>query len=560
MAKKAKAGSLWSKVQAAVVVVLVTLLSAVFVLEFGGPQSEGCAAGDRITYAARVHGNVITTGDFEAAYALGNFGQQPLETQRSLGLRELVLQGLVDRALLAREARRMGFNIDEEDVWRRIAEDGTAYLSLAVDAPAHLPQGEIPIPVRNEQGQFDPEVAKRFIQYYLRRNVGEFAQAQMEELLAERARGVLRSTVAVSPREVWDAFVQENERVRVAHVRFSPAHFRAELEPTEAELTAWMGEQADRLDREYQANKHRYTDLEKQVRARHILVSVSGEADEDTRDAAQQKAEDLHAQVVAGADFAELARAESDDPGSAPKGGDLGWNPKGRMVPAFDEAQFALSPGDVSEVVETQFGFHIIRVEEVREGDVPEAEAKREIAERLYREETAEGAARRAAEDALAKLKRGVSLEQLDVDLGGPRASEGDDAEAPEDTRGPNAPRVEESHAFARGENPLPAGRDGSQLANTAFELSKEDPLPEEPLRAGQDFYVLKVLERTHAEREDFTEDEQRRISNRLLERKADEVIRLHVQRLREQAEDDGAVRINPAVLSYGGGAPQEAS
>jgi peptidyl-prolyl cis-trans isomerase D len=554
MPKKPK--SLWSRVQAGVVVVLVTLLSAVFVLEFGGPQSEGCSARDRITYAARVHGRVITTGDFEAAYALGNFGQYPPETQRSLRLREMVLQGLIERDLLAREARRLGFTVDEEDVWRRLAEEGTAYLSLSVDAPSHLPQGEVPIPVRDEKGSFDTETTKRFIQYYLRRNVGEFAQAQMQELLAERMRQVMRATVSVSPQEVWDAFVQDQERVRMAYVRFTPAHYRESLEPTGAQLQAWMDEHAERLEREYQANKHRYTDLEKQVRARHILVRVGAEDGDEAREAARQKAETLHQRVVGGADFEEVARAESDDPGSGPKGGDLGWNPKGRMVSAFDEAQFSMEPGEISGVVESEFGFHIIRVDGVREGDVPKDEALREIAERLYREEGAEAAAKRAADDALGKLAKGMEPADLDVALGGPRPVE--DGETPEDTRGRNAPRVEETHAFARGESPVQGGGDSGALVHQAFQRSEDDPLPEAPVRVGQDYFVFKVLERQRAEREDFTDDEQRRLMNRLVDRKADEAVRLYVQRMVAQAEDEDAVRINPAVLSYGGAAREE--
>jgi peptidyl-prolyl cis-trans isomerase D len=550
-----KKPTLWSRVQAAVVVVLVTLLSAVFVLEFGGPQSEGCAQRDRITYAARVHGTVITTGDFEAAYALGNFSQYPLETQRTMRLREVVLNGLVERSLLARQARDMGFDVSEEEVWRRLAEDGTAYLTLGVDAPATLPQGDVPIPVRDEKGRFDPETTKRFIQYYLRRNVGEFAQGQVEEMLAERVRDVVRSTVSVSPQEVWDAYQRDNDRVRMAYVRFAPAHFRATLEPTDAELATWMKANAERLQREYQANKHRYTDLEKQVRARHILVKVDVDADEAAREAARAKADALRARAAGGADFATLARAESDDPGSAVKGGDLGWNPRGRMVEQFDAAQFSLTPGQVSEVVETQYGYHIIRVDGVREGDVPEEEAKQELADRLYREERAESLAREAATSALSKLKVGTSLEDLDASLGAPAP----DADGP-DPRGPNAPKVEHTYSFTRSDNPLSAGRDSGQLVHQAFQRSEGDPFPSEPVRAGQDFYVFQVLERTRPSREDLIGEVRQRVMTDLLGRKADQALRVYVQRLREQADDDGAIRINPAVLSYGGVASPEAS
>ena len=106
----------------------------------------------------------------------------------------------------------------------------------------------------------------------------------------------------------------------------------------------------------YKAEPERFT-TPAETHARHILI-----AGQD--DAARAKAEKLLAELRAGADFATLAREHSADPGSAAKGGDLGFFPKGKMVPAFEQAAFALKkPGDLSPVVPTQFGFHIIRLE-----------------------------------------------------------------------------------------------------------------------------------------------------------------------------------------------------
>ena len=111
--------------------------------------------------------------------------------------------------------------------------------------------------------------------------------------------------------------------------------------------------------------------------------------------------------------FGALARKYSQDPGSARRGGDLGFHARGRMVAAFEEAEFALQPGQLSDVVETQFGYHVIKVEAVREGDVPEDEAKNEVAERLLRESRGAERARDAATTALARLKAGESLEAI---------------------------------------------------------------------------------------------------------------------------------------------------
>src|SRR5690606_26213959 len=98
------------------------------------------------------------------------------------------------------------------------------------------------------------------------------------------------------------------------------------------------------------------------------------------KEAVRREAEALLARLQGGEDFAALAREHSSDEGSAARGGDLGWFPRGRMVPPFEEAAFGNEPGTlVGELVESQFGFHIIEVLGRREGDVAEDEAKREI-------------------------------------------------------------------------------------------------------------------------------------------------------------------------------------
>lgn len=103
-----------------------------------------------------------------------------------------------------------------------------------------------------------------------------------------------------------------------------------------------------------------------QVRARHILLRVGPDAAQAARDSAQMLASDLRARAAAGEDFAALAEQYSQDPGSAADGGDLGFFGRGQMVAPFEEAAFALDVGEVSDVVETPFGYHIIKLEERR--------------------------------------------------------------------------------------------------------------------------------------------------------------------------------------------------
>ena len=117
-----------------------------------------------------------------------------------------------------------------------------------------------------------------------------------------------------------------------------------------------------------------------QVHARHILIAADPRVPAD-RQKAKQKAEDLLAQLKKGGDFAQLAAQNSDDPGSKTQGGDLSWFQPGQMVPAFDKAAFALKkPNDLSPVVETRFGYHIIQLLERREPQaVPFEQAKNRI-------------------------------------------------------------------------------------------------------------------------------------------------------------------------------------
>ncbi len=121
------------------------------------------------------------------------------------------------------------------------------------------------------------------------------------------------------------------------------------------------------------------------VSARHILIRVNQSASEEEKKEARKKAEDILKRIKAGEDFATLASEFSDDPGSKTKGGDLGYFQRGRMVKPFEDAAFALTPGSVSDIVETQFGFHIIKVEDKKEAVLePYEKVKDKVKDKLY--------------------------------------------------------------------------------------------------------------------------------------------------------------------------------
>lgn len=151
-----------------------------------------------------------------------------------------------------------------------------------------------------------------------------------------------------------------------------------------------------------------------EVRARHILLQVPPDATEAQRDSIRALAESLRQRAVGGADFAALAREYSQDPGSAQEGGDLGFFGRGRMVAPFEEAAFQLEPGDISPVVESPFGYHVIRMEERRQPELGEqreqfrqflvAQAQQE-AEMAYLDSISEAANIQVAEGGLEVIR-----------------------------------------------------------------------------------------------------------------------------------------------------------
>ncbi len=123
--------------------------------------------------------------------------------------------------------------------------------------------------------------------------------------------------------------------------------------------------------------------VSEQVRARHILIALSSDADEAARADALARIEALREELEGGASFAILATQHSEG-ASGPQGGDLGYFGRGTMVPEFEEVAFSLEPGEVSDVVETEFGLHLIKVEDrIAEGDVPLADAAPQIRDYL---------------------------------------------------------------------------------------------------------------------------------------------------------------------------------
>ena len=393
--------------------ILYGLLAALFIL-----WGVGAIGGERRENVAVVYGQAISRRDVEQATAALTRQYEQLLRGRPDLLRGLDLSGqalnqLIEQALLRHEAARLGITVTNADV---------------DDAVMRLPELQ-------QDGRFD----RRRLEAVLRgeRVSGEFEDAVRQDILRRRLEALVTDGVGVSDGELEERWRFDHEKANLAFVRSAVADLAATITLSDEELQKYLDAHPDpyrvpaRVRARYVAyrpadflsqveikdddvaeyyalhKEDKFTEPE-QVRARHILVKVAPDAAAEAKAAARKKAEELLAKVKAGADFAALAKERSDDPGSAAKGGDLGLFPRGRMTPAFEEAAFALQAGGVSDVVETPFGFHVIKVEEHRPGGVkPLAAVHDEIVETV-KQERARALARQQAEEDRRKIARGT--------------------------------------------------------------------------------------------------------------------------------------------------------
>ncbi len=155
----------------------------------------------------------------------------------------------------------------------------------------------------------------------------------------------------------------------------------------ETEVNAGVTVQPQDVDAFYKGNPDKFKQGER-VRASHILIRTPEKADAKTKDEARAKAADVLKQVKGGKEFGELAKHYSQDPGSAANGGDLGYFMQGQMVGPFEQAAFSMKPGEVSDLVETPFGFHIIKVADKQAArTVPLEEVKPQIEQFLQNQQ-----------------------------------------------------------------------------------------------------------------------------------------------------------------------------
>ncbi len=242
--------------------------------------------------------------------------------------------------------------------------------------------------------QFFPNgvLAKAQFESYLAQQgstVEEAIEDMRGQLTLRKLQDALLGSVIVSPKEVEDEFDHKYQKVKVQYIAFPAAKFRDQVKVSDDDVRKeWARTTANhmvpmkydyqvlvieqdkveatiqvsdaQLRAAYSASMDNFRTPDR-VHVRHILIKTEGKPDSEKK-SLEAKAQEILKQVKGGADFGELAKKNSEDPGSAPNGGDLGFLARGQTVPEFDKTIFTLQPKDVSGVITTQFGYHIIQV------------------------------------------------------------------------------------------------------------------------------------------------------------------------------------------------------
>lgn len=385
----------------------------------------GTTRTDRKQIAAQVNDAIISRGEFDQALKnLERMYRQmaPQSSPPAELLRTQAIDQLISTELLLQEASHLGLAVDETELR---------------DSIAAMPQFQA-------DGRFD----KNAYLEILRMNTlkpSDFEELQRRQLLVDKIQEIIRQGVQVSPQELKDRFRFDNERVDLKIVRVPAATFVDQVTLSDADLQSYYAENAERYREPervrvqlaeyrpqdftaqvapgeaevqvyYDAHRDEYAKPE-EVHARHILFRLAPDAGEAEKAAAREKAEAVLVTAKGGADFAALAQQHSQD-ATAERGGDLGSFGRGVMAPPFEAAAFALAPGQVSEIVETQFGLHIIKLEDkTPASQQPLEEVKGSIIEALKTQQARKLAMERV-EAAHERILDGESLEAVVTDAG----------------------------------------------------------------------------------------------------------------------------------------------
>lgn len=356
--------------------------------------------------AAKVGGEKVTPQEFQRAY---NNMRERMQAQYQDGfdpvamqLPRYVMRQLVEERVAYQAAVNAGIEAQEEDVVR-----------LLKDAKAF----------QDEKGAFNAEGFQR----YLRANgytEASFSAELRRSITVQNFRQFASKAAYVSSKAVALDYRLSETKLDFDYVKIEPAMVK--LTFSDADVAKFLDDAGKAKVKQYFETHPTEFNTKERAKARHILLSFNGAKNAAgsgalrSKEEAKKHAEEVLKQVKApGADFAKLASSLTDEPSGKTRGGDLGYFSRDDMVKEFSDAAFALAPGQISGVVESPFGFHVIKLEEKQAAkSVALEQATPEIARKLLKEEKAPSLIQKQADDLLAELKAGKSIDGTLKDLG----------------------------------------------------------------------------------------------------------------------------------------------
>ena len=319
---------------------ILLALAAAFGLSFGLP-SDSLTLGNKPI--VEVHGATINDDDYRAQYSLmSGVVRIPKDArmQQMFGVKEEVLESLIERELLAHAGEEMGLSATEHDAEDLVSHGHMIILGMSVSWLGEL-------------DQFNYKLFKNLLaNYQLPEN--RFLELQSREVLARSVRDLVRSSVVVPEPVLREQYEASANKLSLHYARYEIGPYADLVDPTDDDITAWMEEHAEDLQKALGTQGARFTKLPEQIRVSVIAIDKpAAEADEALQAAARAKADDARTRIDAGATFREVAREVSNDEGTARKGGDFGWT--GVKVgtgldPALDEALRGLEVDALSEL------------------------------------------------------------------------------------------------------------------------------------------------------------------------------------------------------------------
>lgn len=337
MFEKLREGAHRRRILAVIVFGAIIVVFALF--NYNPMQDTGPA------YAARVNSQIISVGDYKQAFdqTMGFysqlFGGSQVPAEQLTRIRQEVMDQLVQREAVVQAAEKTGFIAGNEEVIDVITS----------------------VPVFQENGKFKRELYDNFLRG--RGMVaGQFEEKLRRDMAAGKIRDVFNMGLQPSALELerMDTLKKQNLNLEFARIE------TASVDPTkisnvEAEKYLSTAEGLKKVQDYHGANANQFAEAE-QIRARHILIKFN-QGDAAGEKKALERIQGIQAQLKT-KPFEALAKSETEDAGSKAQGGDLGFFSRGRMVPEFENAAFALEPGQVSQPVKSSFGYHLIKLEE----------------------------------------------------------------------------------------------------------------------------------------------------------------------------------------------------